>query len=131
LMASMGLYFLRFRLDSSSLIALFPLFALLGSRSNIAQEPGHECRPTSLVAGTNAAAGVAVEIFVEENQVFPGWVMGEAIVAAVARSAASGVGEEDLGEADFQFVGDLLQVHQMARAGRTFDFQAVAVEMEI
>jgi len=35
----------------------------------LVEELGHEGRPPGLVAGTEPAAGVAIEVFVEEDQI--------------------------------------------------------------
>ena len=48
----------------------------------------HQRRPAGLVAGADAAAGVAVEVFVEQHQVAPVRIVGVAAVVAVAGPAA-------------------------------------------
>lgn len=39
------------------------------------QQPRDECGPAGLMRGTAAAAGVAVEVFVEEDEVTPVWIV--------------------------------------------------------
>ena len=58
------------------------------------EEFGYESCPAGLVAGAEAAAGVAVEVFVEEEEVAPVGIIGVTILIAVAGALASGVGEE-------------------------------------
>jgi hypothetical protein len=54
------------------------------------EEVGDAGGPAGLVGGTEAAAGVGVEVFVEEERV--------AVAAAVARTPSVGGGEEERGE---------------------------------
>ena len=43
-----------------------------------------QCCPAGLVAGSQAAAGVGVEVFVEEHQVVPMWIADEPFASRVA-----------------------------------------------
>ena len=52
----------------------------------------HQRSPAGLMACAGAAAVVAMEIFVEENQVFPARIIGEAEFVAMTRTTASGIG---------------------------------------
>ena len=58
-------------------------------------------------------------------------IVGVARVAAVARPAPVGVGQEERRPAGAELVGDLVQVHHAARAGRALDLQLVAVEVVV
>src|SRR5215831_15443679 len=67
---------------------------VVGTARYILDEADAERGPAGLVRGTEAAAGVAVEVLVEEHEVAPARVGGEARVAAVAGAGAVGSGQE-------------------------------------
>src|SRR6516225_11401240 len=82
--------------------------------------------PPSLVAGADAGAVVAVEIFIEQQVVAPMGIALKLVGAAKDRAAACLVAQKD----PCQAIGDLLrhleQVHQPAGAGRALDSEIVA-----
>src|SRR5262249_8274882 len=63
--------------------------------SPLADQRGHQARPAGLVGGAQALAGVAVEVFVEQDQVTPVGVLLELAAVAVDRAAALRVAGED------------------------------------
>ena len=73
-------------------------------------EVGDQAGPSGLVGGAEAGAVVAVEVFVEGQQVVPGGVGLETLRVTEDRPAAVGVVEEDRDESAAQVVGDALQV---------------------
>src|SRR6185295_11665153 len=85
--------------------------------------------PARLMAGAEPAAGVAVEVLVEEHQVAPGRIVGVAPVVGVHRPAAGGVGEEDRREATGEVARHLVQGREPAGAGGELDPEPVAVEV--
>ena len=93
--------------------------------AEVAQEAGDQRRPAGLVAGAEAAAVVAVEVFVEQDQVAPVRVVGVAAVVAVAGPPAARVGQEEPRSAGATArCATSLQVHHRARAGRALDLAA-------
>src|SRR5687768_7169927 len=91
------------------------------------EQLGDEARPAGLVRSTDAAAGVAVEVLVEEHVVAEMRVVLHLRVVAEDRPPAAPVLEEDVAEPVAQLAGDLLQAEEVAGAGRAFDAEVVAV----
>src|SRR6185369_14982747 len=87
--------------------------------------------PAGLVACAEAAAGLAMEVFVEQHEVLPVGIARVARIVAVARAAAVAVGQEHRAEAACELARDLGEVHEVAGAGRAFDLERVAVEVMI
>src|SRR4051812_2861732 len=83
------------------------------------------------MAGAQTLAGVAMEIFVEQNVVAPMRVLCEARVAAIAGAVARCVREEERGQTSFDFAGGFLQGHHIAGAGGTLDLEVVAIKMVV
>ncbi len=79
------------------------------------------------MARPKALARVAVEKFVEEEEIVPVRVIGKPRFTAVAGAAAGGVGQEDAEQTATQFVGHLRERHHHAAAGGALDFKFVAV----
>ncbi len=79
------------------------------------------------MAGAQAPAGFAVEVFVEQDQVAPVRVLGIAAVVAMTGAASVRVAQEEAGEPASQVVGDLLEVEASPGAGRAFHLEAVTV----
>ena len=67
----------------------------VGSAGALLEATDGKCRPTSLVIGTDTAAGVAVEIFVEEHEVAEVRIVLVALDIAVDGATPIFVGEED------------------------------------
>src|SRR5271166_4669363 len=84
-------------------------------------------RPSGLVAGSEASAIIAVEIFVEQYVVSPQRIGLEFLRTSEHRSPAGLVPQKDTFQTIGNFVGHLEQVHQLARAGGTLDLEIVAV----
>ena len=70
------------------------LFAAVG----LLQELRHKRRPAGLVACAQPRARVAVEVFVEENQVAPMGIALEYLGGTVNGTAAVSVAEKNVGE---------------------------------
>src|SRR5689334_23128117 len=84
---------------------------------------GDDPGPTGLVAGADAGAVVAVEVFVKENVVAPVGIVLELARAAIDGSMPVLVFEEDVAKATGDFLGDLEEVELTARAGGEVDFE--------
>ena len=80
-----------------------------------------------LMAGADAGAVVAVEVFVEQQIVAPMGIALEFLGAAKHRPPAALVAQKDPGQPIGDFAGDLEQVHQVAGARRALDLEVVAV----
>src|SRR5437763_1315555 len=83
--------------------------------------------PAGLMAGAEAGPVVAVEVFVKEDEVAPVGILLEFPGPAVDWSSAVRAFEEDVREPARDFLGNLVQVHVPAGAGRAFDGEVVAV----
>src|SRR6476660_9050370 len=90
--------------------------------------PGDEPRPTRLVARPEPGPVVPVEVLVEQEMVTPVRVVLELSHAAIHRSPALAVAQEDAGQPARELLGDLVQVHVPAGAGRTLNGEILAVE---
>jgi hypothetical protein len=83
--------------------------------------------PAGLVAGPDAAAVVAVEIFVEEHEIAEMRVASVARAPAVHGAPAAGAGEKDRPEAAGDLMGGIAQVEHLAGADGHLDQQRIAV----
>src|SRR5262245_45306349 len=90
-------------------------------------EPRDDARPAGLVAGADARAVIAVEEFVEQDQVAPVRISLEFLGRAVDWPLACFVAQEDATQAPGKLLANLEQVHLAARAGRALDGEAVAI----
>ena len=100
--------------------------------STLLQQLGHQGRPAGLMAGAEALAGVAVEIFVEKNEIAPVGVGGKLGHAAVDRAVSMFVPQENSGEAPRDFGGNFGKREPVAGTRRELDFEIVAeVMMEL
>src|SRR2546425_6809547 len=79
------------------------------------------------MAGADALAGVAVEVFVKGDGVAPVRIGLEVFKVAEDGTVSVGAAEEDAGEPAGDFCGDFPQVHHLARSRRAFYFEVVAV----
>src|SRR5512135_988635 len=79
--------------------------------------PDGEGRPPRLMAGPEAPARVAVEIFMEQHEIVPVRISRVAAVVAVAGPASAGIRKEDPRQPGAQLLSDFLQVHREAGAG--------------
>ena len=91
-------------------------------------EGGDQRGPAGLVGGAGTAAGVAVEVLVEGQQVVPIRVGLEEAGVAEDRAAAAGVVEEDRDETAGEVVGQDSQGDLASRAGGVLDADVVAEE---
>src|SRR5262245_42733569 len=80
------------------------------------------------MARAEARAVIAVEVFVEQDQVAPVRIGLEFLRATVDRTPALLVAQEDRGEAPRDLAGDPEQVHLHARAAWALDGKARSVE---
>src|SRR5262245_47254690 len=78
------------------------------------------------MAGAHAAAVVAVEVLVEEQQLAPLRIALESLGVSVDRTAAVRVAQEGAYEPARQFGRDFAEVHPLPRPGRAFHGKAVA-----
>ena len=82
-----------------------------------------------MMAGADARAVVAVEIFVEQDQVPPMRIVAIAAIAAVHRAPAFLVLEEDARQPSRQLGGHIPEGQIIPRARRVFHFEVVAEVM--
>src|SRR6266571_855383 len=78
------------------------------------------------MAGSYSGAGIAVEIFVKQNQVTPVWVGLELFEITEHRSAPSLILEKYVRHATRQFSRYFPQGHHLSRSGWELDFEVVA-----
>src|SRR6185369_11169702 len=90
-------------------------------------EGRNQSGPAGLMARADARPVVAVEVLVELQVVAPVRIGLERLRAAIHWALAAFVAQEDAREAVGDLASDFEQVHQLARAGRTFDLERVAV----
>src|SRR5262245_4409141 len=83
--------------------------------------------PARLMAGSKARAIVTVEIFVEQEVIFPLRIVLKFLCTAVHRPPARPISQKDPSEPMGDVPGHLEQVHDLARTGWTLDFESVAV----
>src|SRR6478735_8575165 len=93
-----------------------------------AQQMRHDPRPAGLVRGADPGARVAVEVFVEPEQVVPVRVGLELLVATEHGPAAMLVVEPDGHESAGDVLGDVTQPDLLPGAGRELDPEVVAHE---
>ena len=86
-----------------------------------------QSRPAGLVARADAAAGVAVEIFVEKHVVLEVRIGGKLGMILQRGALSVGAFEEEAREAAGEFVGDFGDGFELAAAGGAFDFEFVAI----
>src|SRR2546428_10528540 len=103
-----------------------PRFGLLAA---LLQELGDEARPARLVARAHAGAVVAVEGFVEENQVAPVGVPLERFRPAEDRPAPVLAAQKDPGEPPRVIAGGLPEVQPYPGRGPALDLESVAAEV--
>ena len=98
----------------------------------VLQQTSDQGGPAGLMAGPEPLAGVAVEVLVEQDQIAPVRVLGEARVRPVARPPALvRQGRKIRARREASSLRDLLEIHQPAGAGRALDPQGVAVEVVV
>ncbi len=76
-------------------------------RGDVFQASNNEGGPTRLVAGANAAAGVPVEVLVEQHQVLPRFVGGVPGIVAMTRTMTAVVRYKEATQAPGQLSGDV------------------------
>src|SRR6266511_1600191 len=108
-----------------------PRFEALAIRREVLEAAHDQGRPSRLMAGADSAAGVAVEVLVEEDEVAPVRVPREPGVAAVARARAAPLRQEAARQPFGDLPGDLGEVQQPSGAYGAFDLQPAAVEVVI
>ena len=85
--------------------------------------------PAGLMAGADARAIVAVEVFVKRDEIPPVRIVLKFLRTAENRPAAVFVAEKNPRESLGNFACDLPQIEHFAGACRAFDFVAVAKEV--
>src|SRR5438105_15770313 len=80
-------------------------------------QTGDDPRPSRLVAGAEAGAVVAVEVFVEQQMIAPMGIALKFFGAPEYRPPAGFVAQEDPGQPIGNVLSDLEQIHQLARSG--------------
>src|SRR6185295_7165157 len=103
----------------------------VGPRARDVLEAADGERAPALVARPEPAARVAVEVLVEDGHAPPARIRGEPRVGARTGPPPARVREEEAAEAGRELARDLAQVHELPRAGRALDPQAVAVEVVV
>src|SRR5215203_5322165 len=97
------------------------------SPSPLVNQGGDEAGPAGLVRGAEAHAGVAVEVFVEEDEVAPVWVGLKFFVPAVGGAAAVGVAREEADEAFGKAACHLVELNGRLAGGGALDGELLAV----
>ena len=90
-------------------------------------EPRNDPGPSGLVARAEAGAVVAVKILIKQDEVAPVRILLELSGAAVHRTLAGLVPHEDAGQSARDLLGDLVERHEPAGAGRAFDGEIVSI----
>lgn len=90
-------------------------------------ELGHEPGPAGLMAGAQSRPVVAVEIFVKEDVIAPMGIGLELLCAAVYRTPAALIAQEDPSEPVGDLLAHLEEVHHLSRPCGAFDLEVVAV----
>src|SRR6185369_15220838 len=85
--------------------------------------------PSGLVAGSQSGAVVAVEIFEEQNIVFPVRVFLKLLGSSVDWTIPTGIAQEDARQPAGKLFCDLIQGHVFSRTSGTFDLEIIAVEL--
>ena len=89
----------------------------------------YQARPAGLMAGTNTCPIIAVEVFIEKDQVAPMGVALEFLHASVDRSTSRLVTQENGGQASGKFCRDLFQVQQVAGTGGKLHFERIPIKV--
>src|SRR5271169_976789 len=92
---------------------------------------GDQSSPASLVTRADACAIVGMEIFVEEEQIFPVRIALEDFGAAGDRPPAVFATNENMNQAAGDFGSHFPEVRFAPRARGTFDFEVLAIIMVI
>ena len=90
-----------------------------------------ERRPTGLMACAKTAAGFAVEVFVEQNQITPVGVGAVFFNTSMTRALAMFIRQEDAREPARKLVRNFLECKHFPRTYWTLYFQLIAVEMVV
>src|SRR5918995_3958106 len=98
----------------------FGLFALAAARL---QQLGDRAGPAGLVRGADAAAVVAVEVFVEQHVVPEVRIVLQFRMRAERRAPAVLVAQENATETTRERLGDLLDRDEVAGPGRALDLE--------
>src|SRR5262249_26552351 len=80
---------------------------------------------------TEAATGLTVEVLVEQHQIAPIRVVRPAAVRSCERPAAVVVWEECFREARAEFMRNISQVQQVARASGALELEAIAIKVMV
>src|SRR5947209_338942 len=83
--------------------------------------PGDDAGPTRLVTGAEARAVVAVEVFVELNEIAPVRIGLKLLGPPIDRPFPSLVAQEDIAKPASDFFSHLIKIHPPTGTGRTFD----------
>src|SRR6266568_1023864 len=96
---------------------------------NLLQEIRHQARPTCLVTGPNPCTVIAVEVFVEQQQIAPVRIVLEFLYTTMNWPATGFIPQENVGQAAGKFRCYFIQREQLARACRKLHFQLVSIEV--
>src|SRR5215211_397075 len=95
--------------------------------SPFVNQGGDEAGPAGLVRGAEPHAGVAVEVFVEEDEVAPVWVGLKFFVPAVGGAAALCVAREEADEPFGEAARHLVELDRRLAGDGAVDCELVAV----
>lgn len=84
--------------------------------------------PATLVRGTETTAGITVEELVEPEVILPVLVKVEQVRLGIDGATALVVAGKEMLHPVLEFLGNMAQVHVVARTGGTLDLERVAVE---
>ena len=88
--------------------------------------PSDDPGPTGLVTGPQPGAIVAMKVLIEGQAIAPVRILLEFLAAAINRTSALLVFEEDVCQPASDLLGHLVEIHVSAGSGRTFHHEIVA-----
>ena len=111
--------------DSGGFAQLEHLFAIR-SRKHM-HDASYDSGPSSLMAGVKAGPVIAVEIFVEQQQILPMGIFLKFARPAVNRPSPNFISHKDASQSSRKPLGNLIQRHLPALASRTFHPEIIPI----
>ena len=90
-----------------------------------------QASPAGLMAGPTTAAGVAVEVFMEGNQITPVGIIVEQLAVAKDRPFALVITQENARQSTPHLYGNFIQIPHLTRARRAFNEERIAVVLVV
>ena len=118
-------------LDLANAVGIVRMFNSIRVFNCVLQQSHSERRPTGLMACAKTAAGFAVEVFVEQNEITPVRVGAVFVNFSVTRALASFIRQKDAREPARKLLRDFLECEHFSRTYWTLYFQLIAIEMVV